>query len=214
MIALDEHIRSKLERCGPGGFHGGPPCPVRDSLSDSCHLYSSPVSRTGGLMDTAAAHPPLNGGRSRTSRGLLNADHKLMSSTIPTDSGCDATNRLWSHLNFRFAQLYDDQVAVKSLTATPIMVLCTRPARCLQLSSLWTRPGLFRNAVVRPRLTLLPPTEVAMTSVISCLCSLAIQISADCPNRVGRPSRDDLREIRPLLLAEHWPASIPEGPGY
>lgn len=146
MIALDEHIRSKLERCRPGGFHWGPPCPVRDSLTDSCHLHSSPVSRPGGWMDTAAAHPPLNGGRDRTSRGLSNADPKLMSSTIPTDSGCDATNRPWSHLNFMFAQLYDGQVAVKSLTATHTNH-GTRPARCLHLSLLWTRPGHFRKAV-------------------------------------------------------------------
>lgn len=33
MIARDERIRSKLERCGPGGLHPGPPCPVRDSLT-------------------------------------------------------------------------------------------------------------------------------------------------------------------------------------
>jgi hypothetical protein len=50
-------------------------------------------------MGTSAAYPLLNGGRTRASQALLVADPNLMSSTIPTDSGCDATNRLWSYLN-------------------------------------------------------------------------------------------------------------------
>lgn len=207
MIARDERIRSKLERCGPRWVLPGSPCPVRygDSLTA--------VTCTSCTPPPCWFLAPLNGGRDRAtghrrawSRILTSCRAQyLLTRDVMPQTTC-------AHISPPgLANSTTARRQCKSLTATPNMGSGYCVA-CAPLASTLSRAIMSRG---RPRiflLSFLPQTAVAndmydILSVPSSNPNFGRLPQSRRPPAAGRSSKDSNPAARGALAGLH-----PRGP--